>query len=104
MARLLQIDFPSDGPWGQEMSAAFSDLAETIAATPGLRWKIWTESAAEGRAGGVYLFDDDSSAQRYLEEHTARLQGFGITEIRAVVLDVNEPLTAANGGPVQASA
>jgi hypothetical protein len=104
MARLLQIDFPMDGPWGEEMAGAFRDLAETIAATPGLRWKIWTESQADGRAGGIYLFEDDASAQRYLEEHTARLRGFGIEDVRAVTFDVNEPLTAVNHGPVGAAA
>jgi hypothetical protein len=102
MPTLLQIDFPLQGPWGQEMAAAFAGLAETIAATPGLRWKIWTENAGAGEGGGIYLFDDEASARAYLEEHTARLRGFGIGDIRAKLFDVNEPLTAIDRGPLTA--
>jgi hypothetical protein len=91
--KLLQIDFPSDGPWGQDMAEAFAGLAGMIAATPGLLWKIWTESAANHEAGGIYLFADEASLDRYLAEHTARLKSFGIDGIRARKLDVNEPLT-----------
>ena len=36
-------------------------IAETIAAVPGLRWKIWTHDEAAGEAGGVYLFDNVES-------------------------------------------
>jgi hypothetical protein len=54
----------------------------------------------EGTGGGVYLFEDDASALAYADEQTARLEGFGITDIRAKLFHVNEPLTAINGGPV----
>lgn len=101
MPTLLQIDFPMQGPWGEEMAEAFRDLAELIGQTPGLRWKIWTESRSTGEGGGIYLFDDASFARAYLEEHTKRLNGFGIVDIRARVFDVNEPLTAVNHGPLQ---
>ena len=39
----------------------------------------------------------------YVEEHSKRLEGFGVTGIRARVFDVNEPLTAVNRGPLQAA-
>ena len=100
MPTLLQIDFPLNGPWGDEMAAAFGDLAGVIASTPGLRWKVWTESATSGEGGGIYLFDDEPSARAYLGEHTRRLEGFGITGIRARVFDVNESLTAVTRGPL----
>ena len=44
MPTLLQFDFPMPGPWGDELAAAFNDLAEIIARSPGIRWKIWTEN------------------------------------------------------------
>ena len=47
-----------------------------------------------------YLFDDEESARTYVEEHTARLEGFGVTDIRAKVFQVNEPLTELTRGPV----
>jgi hypothetical protein len=100
MPTLVQFDFPMKGPWGDEMADAFRDLADIISRSPGLRWKIWTESEAEGAGGGIYLFEDEESARAYVEEHTARLEGFGITEIRAKVFEVNEPLTELTRGPV----
>ena len=100
MPTLLQIDFPMQGPWGDELAAAFSDLAGVIGRSPGLRWKIWTENQETCESGGIYLFEDSDSAQAYLEEHTARLEGFGITGIRARLFDVNEPLSQLNAGPV----
>ena len=100
MPKVLQFAFPMAGPWRDDMAAAFGDLAGIIGRTPGLRWKIWTENEAEGTSGGIYLLEDDASALAYAEEHTARLEGFGITDIRAKLFHVNEPLTAINGGPV----
>jgi len=100
MPTLVQFDFPLKGPWGDEMADAFRDLADIISRSPGLRWKIWTENEAEGLGGGIYLFEDDESALAYVEEHTARLEGFGVTDIRAKVFQVNEPLTELTRGPV----
>jgi len=96
---LLQIDFPYAGPWGDEAAQAMRGLAEDIAAEPGLRWKIWTESREAGRAGGIYLFDDAQAADRYLVKHTARLAGFGIGDLRALRLDVNPSLGAITRMP-----
>lgn len=100
MSVLLQIDFPSDGPWGEQMSEAYAELARSIADEPGLIWKVWTESRAEQRAGGAYLFDTAENAQAYLAMHTERLAGFGIEGVRAVVFDVNEPLSELTRGPL----
>jgi hypothetical protein len=85
--KLLQIDFPSQGPWGEEMTEAFAGLAGMIAGTPGLLWKIWTESSVAHEAGGIYLFEDEESLDLYLKEHTERLRAFGVEGIRALKLD-----------------
>ena len=100
MPVLLQFDFPMNGPWGADMAEALRGLARDIAGTPGLRWKVWTENAAEGRAGGIYLFDDRTSADAYREMHAARLAGFGLRDIRALTFDVNQPLSAITRGPL----
>jgi hypothetical protein len=99
MATLVQFDFPMQGPWGAEMAAAYDGLARLIADAPGLHWKIWTENEREGTGGGIYLFDDEESARAYVAEHSARLEGYGVTDIRARVFDVNEPLTGITRGP-----
>lgn len=100
MATLLQIDFPFGGPFGAEMAQALDGLARSINDEPGFLWKIWTENAATGAAGGIYLFADAASAEAYLAKHSARLEGFGISDIRARVFDVNPALTALNHGPL----
>lgn len=97
---LLQVDFPFAGPWGAEMSAALRGLAESIAAEPGLVWKVWTEDAAAGVAGGVYLFADRGNAERYLAMHRARLAGFGIADVRGRIFDVNVELSAVDRAPL----
>lgn len=91
--KLLQIDFPIDGPFGANMTEAFSDLAKDIAIEEGLIWKIWTENEETKEAGGIYLFQDIENANRYLKKHTERLNSFGIEDITAKVFDVNIPLS-----------
>ena len=101
MPVLLQFDFPYQGPFGPEMSAAMEGLSREIAEEPGLLWKIWTESRSEARSGGIYLFTDEASARAYQEKHTVRLGQFGIREIRALLFDVNEPLSRITRAPLQ---
>jgi hypothetical protein len=100
MATLLQIDFPFEGPFGAAMSEQLADLAASIAEEPGLIWKIWTENAQEGKAGGIYLFADEPSALAYLQKHQERLKGFGIQEVRALLFAVNSPLSVATHAPL----
>ena len=99
MPYLLQVDFPYQGPWGEEMATAMSGLAQSIAQEPGLIWKIWTENEAEGRAGGIYVFDDAAAAAAYRDKHAARLGAFGITGIVARSFDVNGDLSAITRAP-----
>ena len=97
---LVQFDFPYAGPWGAEMTAAFGGLAQDIAAEPGLVWKIWTENRAEGRSGGIYVFDSAEAAATYRDKHAARLASFGITDVAARSFDVNGDLSAVTRAPL----
>ncbi len=99
MSVLLQVDFPFQGPFGDDMRDALSDLARSINAEPGFRWKIWTENEREQAAGGIYLFADEASARAYLTMHTERLAEFGITGVRGRIFNVNTALTDINHGP-----
>lgn len=100
MKTLLQIVFPFDGPFGHDMTEAMKDLAESIAHEPGLVWKVWTENADNREAGGIYLFEDETSALTYLDMHTRRLKEFGVPEVNAKVFTVNEALSTIDRGPV----
>ena len=100
MPILLQVDFPYQGPWGEDMAQAMQGLAQSIAQEPGLLWKIWTENRDTGEAGGIYLFADRADAERYLAMHRARLLGFGVPVVNAKLFDVNLPLSLIDRAPL----
>ena len=100
MPILLQVDFPYQGPWGEDMAQAMQGLAQSIAQEPGLLWKIWTENRDSGEAGGIYLFADATSADAYLQMHRARLLGFGIPVVNAKLFDINLPLSLIDRAPL----
>lgn len=93
---ILQVDFPYQGPWGAEMTAAMDELAHSINQEPGFIWKIWTENQRTQKAGGVYLFASEADAKAYLQKHSERLKSFGIPEIRGEIFTVNTALSQLN--------
>ncbi|MCB4824631.1 monooxygenase [Roseicella aerolata] len=97
---LLIFDFPARPPGGPEQEAALRALAGSIAEEPGLLWKIWTESRAEGRAGGVYLFENRAAAEAYHRMHAERLGRLGITGIEATYREINAPLSRIDRAPI----
>ena len=100
MSYLLQVDFSYPGPWGGEMTDAMRELAQSIAAEPGLIWKIWTENPDTAEAGGVYLFHDRASAAAYLDMHRERLTRFGLQNVRGKIFAVNEALSLLDRAPL----
>ena len=97
--KLLQIDFPTEGPFKTAMSEAYQELAQSIANEDGLLWKIWTENETTQRAGGWYAFRDEAALERYRDMHTKRLNSFGITGIESQVFDANIPLSVIDHFP-----
>lgn len=102
MHTLLQVDFPLEGnaPWGNEMSEAFNELAQSINHEAGLIWKIWTENPNTKEAGGVYLFANEQAAKTYLAMHTARLNSMGISQVRGKLFSINQTLSLINHAPL----
>lgn len=96
MAVILQVDFPSQGPFGEAMSQAYQTLAESINQEIGMIWKIWTENRDTEEAGGIYLFDNQENAEKYLKMHTARLTSFGVKNIRGKIFQINSALSDIN--------
>ena len=96
MAVILQVDFPSEGPFGESMSQAYRELAESINLETGMLWKIWTENSQTQEAGGIYLFDHAANAERYLKMQSARLESFGLKntwqdfEVNAALFAINQ--------------
>ena len=100
MATLVQFDFPFSGPFGEALTAAVTELAQSIRNEPGLVWKIWTENAQTKEAGGIYVFEDEAAAKKYVQMHSERLKSFGITAFNVKMFDINEGLTRITNGPV----
>jgi hypothetical protein len=100
MNTLLQVDFDYTGPFGDEMAAMLTDLAKSINNEAGMIWKIWTENQQDKLGGGIYLFEDETTARAYLEMHSVRLNKMGIENIRGLVLAVNPLLSNINKGPI----
>lgn len=101
MAYVLQVDFKMDGPFGNKMAEAFSDLAKTINEEEGFMWKIWTESPETNEAGGIYTFETKETAETYLEMHSKRLAEFGVTDVQAKIFAINAKLTEITKGPIK---
>jgi len=100
--KILQLNFRFNVPRA-DYELAVAPLARDFAEVPGLEWKIWLMNEAEGEAGGIYLFDDGSSLEAYLEGPLAGavMAHPALFEFSAKVFDSIEELTAVTRGPVE---
>ncbi len=103
--RILLINFKFSVPRADYEQAAAS-LAGAFAEVPGLRWKIWTMNEAESEAGGIYLFEDDSSLQNFLNGPlAAQVQSHpAFSDLTAKPFEVLADPTATTRGPIAISA
>ena len=100
--RILQINFKFNVPRA-DYESAVSPLAGSIAAVPGLQWKIWLMNEAQSEAGGIMLFKDQASMDAYLNgpivaqitSHPA-LSDFSVKQF-----GVLDEVTAITRGPVK---
>lgn len=51
--------------------------------------------------GSICRFADEQTAHAYLEMHQQRLEDRGTDDIRALIFDINDDLTAITHGPVE---
>jgi hypothetical protein len=98
---ILQINFKFEGSKAEYLKA-FGEVAGPIAATAGLKWKVWTWNDEERVGGGIYLFDDASSAQAFLQGPiTAGLgQHPAVNDISVGQFEVLGGPTSITRGPV----
>lgn len=98
--KILQINFKLSVSV-DDYEQACLPAAQPIADTPGLRWKVWL--IAEHEAGGIYLFDDEASAQAFLAGPivAAVKSNPAMSQVSAKTFDVMEGLTAITRGPVR---
>lgn len=100
--KLLQINFKITSSV-KDYATLVAPLADPIAKTPGLEWKVWLFNEQNHEAGGVYLFRDEASVNAYLNgDIVAGLKKQPtIKEISAKIFDVNESLTHKTRGPIK---
>ena len=100
-ARILQINFKFSIT-SAELMEGFGSLVEPISKVAGLRWKVWSLNEAESEFGGIYLFDDEASANAYLAGPIVAQLGQhpALSDITAKQFDVLEEPSAVTRGPV----
>ena len=101
-ARILQLNFKFNVPRA-DYEAAVSPLANDFAEVPGLVWKVWLMNEAESEAGGIYLFEDESSLNAYLEGPLAAavMAHPALSDLNAKVFDSIEEITRITRGPIE---
>lgn len=99
--KILQINFKFSVSQA-ELEQAFAPAAQSVADTPGLRWKIWLVNA-DHEAGGIHLFDDEASLRAYLNGPIVASVGSNpaLSDVSVKVFDTIDALTLITRGPIR---
>lgn len=96
---LLQINFGFPAQMmGEALTSGAKGLAESINNEEGFVSKIWIENTQTEESGGIYLFKDMASAQKYAAMHQKRVEAMGAKDMECKYFSVNEPLSQINHG------
>ena len=100
--QILQINFNFNVS-ESELVKGFTPLATPIANVPGLMWKIWLINEARKEAGGIYLFENESSVEKYLAgEIVAGVKAHpALSNISVKQFGILEDQTKVTRGPVE---
>jgi len=99
MMVLIQInfDFPSE-MMGDALTQGAKGLAESINNEPGFVSKVWIENQKTEESGGIYIFEDMETAEKYAMMHSKRVEAMGAKNIICKYFNINEPLSRINYG------
>jgi thiosulfate/3-mercaptopyruvate sulfurtransferase len=99
--KILQVNFKISIS-GKAYEQAVAGAAPVIADVAGLRWKVWIMNEAEHEAGGIYLFDDQSSLDAFLAGPiVAKVKSNpAYSDISMKQFDVLDKLTQVTRGPI----
>lgn len=94
---LVQINFDfSVEMMGNNLVQGATVLAESINLESGFISKIWIENSQTKESGGIYLFDSQSNAERYVAMHTPRVIALGAKNLTVKYFEVNSVLSEIN--------
>jgi hypothetical protein len=99
--QIVQINFNFDISLA-EYAQMCESVAQPIADTKGLRWKVWLMNQAEREAGGVYLFDNEASAQAFLAGPIVAgvAESPALSNISVKTFGVMQDMTRITRGPI----
>lgn len=96
---LVQVNFDFAAEMmGDALTEGAKPLAESINKEEGFVSKIWIENQETEESGGIYIFKDKASAEKYVAMHTKRVAAMGATNILCKYFNINEPLSFINKG------
>lgn len=100
--KLVHVTFHPSSVNREAAEQAAWERAHQIAEVPGLIWKIWIHQSEHNLAGGVYLFQDQASAEAYLTGSIfSDLRALpGESKLTVSVFDVDEPRSQLTRGPL----
>ncbi len=81
---------------------AVAQMANDIAATPGLQWKIWLMDEKNSEAGGIYYFDSPAAAKAFLDSALATqiVQHTALSDFSVKKFDIAEKLSHISRAPL----
>ena len=62
--QILQVNFKFNVP-REQYENTVSPMAQDFANVPGCLWKVWLMNEKESEAGGLYLFVDEVSVEKF---------------------------------------
>jgi hypothetical protein len=104
MPTLLKITFLNPNGTSETSQKKAWERSQQIAVFPGLIWKIWIAEVEQSLYGGIYLFEDESSAQEYLNSSIVQsIKSIpGASNFEAQCFEVNDRLSRVTRGPISA--
>jgi len=99
--KILQINFTLNASRSEFEQVAHT-MAGEFANLSGLRWKIWLMNEAQNEAGGIYVFEDETSLGAFLAGPLAAKVSKhpAITNMVVKQFDNIADLTAITRGPI----
>ena len=100
--RILQINFRFNVSRSEYEQVANS-VAGEFAEVDGLRWKIWLMNEKEHEAGGIYVFEDETSLGAFLAGPLAAkvTNHPAISDMSVKQFENMADITAITRGPIQ---
>ena len=98
---VLQINFRFNITLA-EYTAAVKKIVEDFAKIDGLEWKVWIMNEPRKEAGGIYLFKDQDSLDRYLGGPLAKavVSNPAFADFSVRQFEVMPEFSAVTRGPV----